>query len=71
MWTEKRRHDVFGLLEAEWLEGDVTLSRDSCPVQRREVPVRTAVRAAIVAKKPGNAGGAKGGRKTNPERKHA
>ena len=49
-----------------------------CDVKQGELPEattglpgRAAVRAAIVAKKPGNSGGAKGGRKTNPERKHA
>ena len=35
---KKRRHGVSGWLETEWLEGDVVLSRDPCPVQRRHVP---------------------------------
>lgn len=38
-------------------------------IERFEEPCRTEVRAVIGAKKPGNAGGAKGGRKANRREK--
>jgi len=61
---------VPGWLKTEWLEVDVTLSRDICPEQRRGGPVRVEVRAVVVAEKPAKADGAKDGRKVNLERKH-
>ena len=57
--------DGKGWLEAEWTEG---ATKDTgIPVPDKQPEPGTGVRASIVARKPGNAGGAKGRREVNAE----
>ena len=58
--VRKRRRGALGWVETEWWEGRV-------PESGRPVDVVTAagVRASVGARKPGNAGGAKGRRKVD------
>ncbi len=54
-------------METEGFEGQTTLSGETCAAPASSRP-GTGVRALIVVMKPGNAGGAKGGRKVEMRR---